>query len=95
MVLFHWASEFKSYLPQKKIYLSWMTGWEFFRAMHNQEKVVRIKEMNTKEILSTYLIRKSWTSVWRICMWVLGLKGLIHQALLQLSMCYKSKLNSG
>ena len=36
---------------------------------------MRIKEMNTKEIISTYLIRKSWTSVWRIWMWVLGLKG--------------------
>ena len=28
------------------------------------------------QILSTILKRNVWRSVWRICMWILGLKGL-------------------
>ena len=30
------------------------------------------------QILSTILNRYVWKSVWRICMWILGLKGLKH-----------------
>ena len=32
-------------------------------------------------ILSTILKTKVWRSVWRICMWILGLKGLIWKRL--------------
>ena len=48
-------------------------------------KVMRITKLITKreiavilnQILSTILKRNRWRSVWRICMWILGLKGLI------------------
>ena len=47
-------------------------------------KVTRITKLITKreialilnQILSTILKRNRWRSVWRICMWILGLKGL-------------------
>ena len=46
-------------------------------------KVMRISKLITKEnasilnqILSTILKRNGWRSLWRICMWILGLKGL-------------------
>ena len=50
----------------------------------SRNKVMRINEMITKEkmrrsfIRVSQLIRKGnvWGSVWRICMWILGLKGL-------------------
>ena len=50
--------------------------------------------MNTSilnQILSTILRRNVWRSVWRICLWILGLKGIkdsnlgVAQALLDLS----------
>ena len=50
----------------------------------SRNKVMRINEMITKEkmprsfIKFSQLIHKGnvWRSVWRICMWILGLKGL-------------------
>ena len=47
-------------------------------------QVMRITKLITKreialilnQILSTILKRNRWRSVWRICMWILGLKGL-------------------
>ena len=50
----------------------------------SRNKVMRINEMITKEkmprsfIRVSQLIRKGnvWGSVWRICMWILGLKGV-------------------
>ena len=47
-------------------------------------KIMRITKLMTKreialisdQILSTILKRNVWRSVWRICIWILGLKGL-------------------
>ena len=51
----------------------------------SREKVMRIAKMITKEKMPWSFIKFSqqilkgnlWTSAWRICMWILGLKGLI------------------
>ena len=50
----------------------------------SKNKVMRINEMITKEKMPRSFIKVSqlilkgnvWRSVWRICMWILGLKGL-------------------
>ena len=50
----------------------------------SRDKVMRINKMITKEKMPRSFINVSqlilkgtvWRSVWRICMWILGLKGL-------------------
>ena len=50
----------------------------------SRNTVMRINEMITKEKMPRLFIKVSqlilkgnvWRSVWRICMWILGLKGL-------------------
>ena len=50
----------------------------------SRDKVMRISKMITKEKMPWFFIKLSqlilkenvWRSVWRICMWMLGLKGL-------------------
>ena len=56
----HWAStyivSFKSYLPIKKIYLSWTAGWDFSRALsHGSERLrTKLRENHTLSC-STFL----------------------------------------
>ena len=80
----------------------------------SRDKVMRINKMITIEKMLWSFIKFSqlivkgdvWRSVWRICMWILGLKGLsilqhlndtqsrvfIEECLLRLLQCWKSRL---
>ena len=47
-------------------------GYEnYYIDYHRQNTLI------SNQILSTILKRNVWRSVWRICMWILGLKGLM------------------
>ena len=49
--------------------------------------------MTLNQILSTILKTNVWRSVWRICMWILGLKGLTAQATGSLQALHQININ--
>ena len=49
--------------------------------------------MILNQILSTILKTNVWRSVWRICMWILGLKGLTAQATGSLQALHQININ--
>ena len=74
-----WCSSWKLYFPR-------LTNINFLLTTLQDHQESRLWELlnwlpkreyfDLKQILSAILKRNVWRSVWRICMWILGLKGL-------------------